>query len=213
MWLGTALVAWDSSRVPGQSTQKPCQPSVYSHRHNQTTLSWRWAVCSVWAELEVRGLDLGLMFLLRFMFLHDLGDISVHCPSRFLRASRSQLGKLQLADRARVPARAVHVNWYILHKVFSVFWPNVAFEKWVIISSWLNYYFEEGEAFMNDPRENPGCESSRGHTLAEATGAPEVWLSGAFLGTGVWLPPFSGSNAGFHLMHCLNFTKPFMCTT
>lgn len=66
---------------------------------------------------------------------------------------------------------------------------------------------------MNDPRENPGCQSSKGHTSAEATEAPEVWLSGAFLGTGVWLPPFSSPNTGFHLMHCLNFIKPFMCTT
>lgn len=76
----------------------------------------------------MRGLDLGLMFFLHFVSLRDLGDISIHCPSRFLSESRSQLEKLQLADRARVPAQAVHVNWYILHKVFSflfsdLMWP------------------------------------------------------------------------------------------
>lgn len=76
----------------------------------------------------MRGLDLGLMFLLYFVSLRDLGDISIHYPSRFHRASRSELEKLQLADQARVPAQAVRVNGYILHKVFSflfsdLMWP------------------------------------------------------------------------------------------
>lgn len=110
-----------------------------------TVLSKRQASCNAWSDLEVRRLDARACVLLILFVSAWFGRHHLHCPFWFqgeLWETMSQLEKLLFAGKACVPAQAVHVNWYILHKVFSfLFWPNVPFKKWVIISSWLNYYF------------------------------------------------------------------------
>lgn len=108
--------------------------------------------------------------------------------------------------------RLIHFTYGIF---FSVFPPNVAFNKWVIISFGLNYCFYTGNVLANHPGENNWTHLKKGSWVDLKDGHRSPARGIAHLGH-FWAEEFSClffliPMLGFHLVYFIDcITKVYM---